>query len=46
MAPRADAESAADKNDYDAEILDMADYIHNYRIESELAVRFSKRREK
>ena len=37
-APRQDTESAADKNDYDPEILNMADYIHNYKIDSDLAV--------
>ena len=39
MAPRAEAAGSTDINDYDPEIQDMAEYIHNYKIDSDLAVR-------
>lgn len=38
MAPQS-AAPAGPKPEYDAEIKDMADYIHNYKINSDLAVR-------
>jgi 2-methylcitrate dehydratase len=38
MSPHSDAPPSGPKPEYDPEIKDMASYIHNYKIESELAV--------
>lgn len=37
MAPRSGPEAAA-KQDFDYEIKDTAEYVHNYKVDSELAV--------
>lgn len=40
MIPRSDAmASPAPAKEFDNEIVDMASYIHNYKVDSELAVR-------
>jgi 2-methylcitrate dehydratase len=39
MSPHSDAPPSGPRPEYDQEIKDMASYIHNYKIESELAVR-------
>ena len=38
MAPKAGGASTG-TNEYDPEIKDIAEYIHNYKIDSDLAVR-------
>jgi hypothetical protein len=38
MAPHANVADGAAKQDYDYEIKDTAEYVHNYKIDSELAV--------
>ena len=38
MASKSDAPPPAKAAEFDQEIKDMADYIHNYKITSELAV--------
>ena len=40
MSPQSEAPPAK-APEFDSEIKDMAEYIHNYKIDSELAVRFS-----
>lgn len=35
------APSAAGSREYDPEIKDMADYVHKYKVDSDLAVRSS-----
>jgi 2-methylcitrate dehydratase len=38
MAPHSNAPATAAKQDYDYEIKDTAEYVHNYKVDSELAV--------
>lgn len=38
MSPHSNAPASGPKPEYDPEIKDMADYIHNYQLNSELAV--------
>ncbi|MBC7121479.1 MAG: hypothetical protein H5T33_07960 [Candidatus Methanosuratus sp.] len=44
MAPHADFGKPGKAPEYDPEIKDMADFIHNYNINSDLAVRNTKAR--
>jgi hypothetical protein len=41
MAARSGAPPPAKAAEYDQEIKDMADYIHNYKIDSDLAVSYT-----
>lgn len=38
MSPNSNAPPSGPRPEYDQEIKDMADYIHNYKIDSPLAV--------
>jgi len=39
MVPRSASPGTTDLNEYDPEIVEMAKYVHNYKIDSDLAVR-------